>query len=318
MKWPLFCCLLLLLVTLTSADPSVMLSNLPIGSIPLPDFAFRMTVNSTKLSTERSTFKNHLEKVTENHLKEYLSDNSDFNKVVVQSVGLTASVARSNNPTSLTILEAVFLGGHVDIFGYNANDPDNSYESAFESLTHEALTSDYYWDLLHDFVEDPVLAEVQNVEITFIAGLDDLTGGDFATDEDSNDDSIAMAAILAVCITILVLSMVLLLFMGYQQYFVGEGTSCCSSSAKSDTTYEDDEDGDDDEEADGTFLGTMPPPKVKRPSSSRRKRTANAHASLSCCNANKLEVITEEDDFTNIPLGVEREDMETKHNTILI
>lgn len=313
--WPRFCYLLLLSTLTQAANDDVMafMSNLPLVSVPLPDFSFRMTINHTDIATDRPTFRSHLEKVTENHLKEYLQPNPNIDDTfaTVQGVELTTGVDRVSNPTTLLILEAVFLGGKVTLWGVNDSP---SLESKVEEWTHEALKSDYYWHLLHKFVEDPVLASVQNLDVTFYS--------DSIQDDDdrSNDDSIAMAAILAVCITILVLSMALLIFMGYRQYYIGSKVNCCSSSAKSDTTYEEDEEADDDDEVDGTFVSSMVPPRVKRPS--KRQRAAHAHASLSCCSTNKLEVITEEDDFTNVPLGTVREDMETPeqtgHNTIMI
>jgi len=314
--WPRFCYLLLLLLSFTQADSdnNVIVSSLPLVMVPLPDFSFRMTMDQRNVPAD---FQTHLIKVTKNHLKQYLGsskneNNNDSNDIIVEEVALSASVAESNNPTNLLILEAVFLGGYVSVFGMGDNP---TFESKIGALTRKALKSEHYWDLLHEFVEDPVLASVQILDVTFFMD----TGG-FDEEDDSNDDSVTMAAILAVCITILVISMALLMFMAYRQYYIGNNMNCCSSSAKSDTTYEED-DVDDDDEVDGTFVSNMAPPRVKRSSSSssKRRRAAHAHASLSCCSTNKLEVITEEDDFTNIPLGIDREDMEeTKQNTTIV
>lgn len=268
----------MLLMALISAIASITITtaaSTTTATIPLPKFTFETLINTNNTNNTNNNnnsidlheFRTHLNHATDNHLSEFIKRTASG--ATFQGLHLDSTVRRihdrfQTDPRAIveTVFEGTALVSESLLFS----------EAAVHDMIVEALTGSDFWSLMHRFVEDDVLAAIDNLDVTI--GDDSSTTNDgISTVQPNNEQqqqqqpNNGAVAVLAIFSIIMFSSTVFLLYLVHKRYNA-ERNLCCSSSKGSESTDSDNEEDDgirlEDDETDFDDEDLKPKRRTKR------------------------------------------------------
>jgi hypothetical protein len=286
---------LLLVVAMTTSSASQSLST---TSISLPSFTFHMLVNNKNLNLY--DFRNHMDHVTNNHLMDFLGIAMGYTPhgaAILQAAHLESSL-RTNPDRNGTDtdprsqINVTFIGSMTIFTEGGSAVPDMHDVHLFLS---QALMGDSYWKLMQRFVEDSILDDVDNLEIS----LDESTASASSGGSGGGDGGQGTVVVLAIFSILLFAATAVIVYLGYHRYH-SSSESCCHQSKVSESTDEEEEGPDEfEDEQHPKKSNTTPPRKKKR----RVKRTGRMVMEVLSLDSIQEES-NDEDGMATIPRGM--------------
>jgi hypothetical protein len=256
-------------ISLFAISPCFVLAS-GTGSVALPQFTFQTMVNDVNDDLDLHEFRSHLDQATDNHLSDYIE------KVLVIDLGgstggfqglhLESTVRRIHDRFETdprAVMQSTFQGTAIFSDADDSSAPNTLMsEDVLHMIVAQALIGDAYWNLMHRFIEDPVLANVDSLDIIIDESV--LNDADPLLTDESNKGGVGGAiAVLAIFSTMMCFATTILLYLAYRRYTT-DSDPCCSQSKNSDMTDDDDDDIKEDEAFDDEALAANPPQRKKK------------------------------------------------------
>mmetsp|Transcript_31031 Transcript_31031/g.51270 ORF Transcript_31031/g.51270 Transcript_31031/m.51270 type:complete len:305 (+) Transcript_31031:135-1049(+) len=278
-----------------------------ITTIALPNFSFQTLVKDGD-TTDLYDFRNHLDHATENHLSEFIEKTLTIDlggsAGGFEGLHLESTVRRTQSQFATdprAVIQTSFQGKAL------FSDVDSNTQIMNEGILHlvvaQAFVGDAYWNLMHQFVEDPVLQNVDNLDVVIDYSIVQDKGGDQHLKTEDDKKNSGAIAVLAIFSTIMCLSTMFLLLLAHRRY-KSEASSCCHSLKSSDST---DGDDDDDIQAEEEDFDDEEVPKGKSTAPPRKKKRRVKPNEKMVLEVPSLDSILEEDEgeeeMSIVPLG---------------
>ena len=278
------------LLTLTCRASNISTSFLPNRTVSLPNFILHMFVANNGSQIDLYEFRVHVHRATSKHLTAILDvalrqDNDAFQSVRLDS---TLRQNRNHNETDPRSQIDVSFEGSLTVLDMGQVPDDSNVQTLVEDSFHEKA----YWKLIRRFVEDPVL---ENVDYVDVVVSESSKIEDIAYPGSPNGGAIGALTVFSL---VFVFAMGILAYLAYRR-FRSLNDMCCSSQSKvSEATDDEGDAGEEFDDENQEKVESIPQRKKKR-------RKAAERTNVEISGLDSIEEEVDEDGMSNINLGGE-------------